>query len=275
MNNNIFTIDKDKCVKDGFCAAVCPTKILGFTKGVYPYESNDGLGFCLNCGQCVAVCQHDAFIHGTMPNSDFTGIRKNISISQEQAEQFFKSRRSIRTFRKESINKDILESILDITRYAPSGHNLQNVHWLAISDRVKIKLIAQETVNWMRSAIQAQEQSPQTKTFEAVVNAWDKGIDFICRDAPHVFCVYGEKDNILSLYSSIIALSHLELIAHSFGLGTCWAGFASNALKQCKPAKELIGLPDNCDIYGIMLLGMPRFLYNKIPPRQAAKVTWL
>ena len=57
--------------------------------------------------------------------------------------------------------------------------------------------------------------------FEWVIRAWDRGEDPICRKAPHLVVAYAHKDSLAAPTDAIIALSHLEIIAPSLGLGTC------------------------------------------------------
>ncbi len=61
------------------------------------------------------------------------------------------NRRSIRKYRSEPVDKDILLKILEITRHAPTGGNGQPVEWLIISDPDEIRNVSRLTIEWMRS----------------------------------------------------------------------------------------------------------------------------
>jgi ferredoxin len=56
----LFTIDHEKCDKDGICALECPAHIIEMTYNV-PVPSDDAEEICIRCGHCVAVCPRAAF----------------------------------------------------------------------------------------------------------------------------------------------------------------------------------------------------------------------
>ena len=71
-----------------------------------------------------------------------------------------------------------------------------------------------------------------------------------------------------------IALSYFELVAMSTGLGTCWLGLITRALKDYEPLKEIIGLPKSHSHFYPMVLGYPKFKYHRLPERKPAKIFW-
>ncbi len=91
-------IDDKKCKKDGICVGECPVVIIQLKDGdglpelVPGNEQN-----CLECGHCVAVCPHGALSHDQIPVEDCPAIDKERVINQQQATQFLRSRRSIRS----------------------------------------------------------------------------------------------------------------------------------------------------------------------------------
>jgi ferredoxin len=55
------TVDTNLCVKDGACAAVCPSGTLVVDEAGFPEEVPESN--CSLCGHCVAVCAYEALIH--------------------------------------------------------------------------------------------------------------------------------------------------------------------------------------------------------------------
>ena len=52
-------VDPDRCRGDGLCVAVCPKQVLEIAdKRARAVESR--VRHCLACGQCMAICVHDA-----------------------------------------------------------------------------------------------------------------------------------------------------------------------------------------------------------------------
>ena len=57
----LFTVDTEKCARDGICEQECPTRIIEFrSKEDFPKPIKEAEQFCIACGHCVAVCPHEA-----------------------------------------------------------------------------------------------------------------------------------------------------------------------------------------------------------------------
>jgi nitroreductase/NAD-dependent dihydropyrimidine dehydrogenase PreA subunit len=267
-------IDQDKCEKDGFCVADCPVAIirLGEDDGC-PELVPGGEDTCLECGHCVAVCPHGALSHWTVPIEDCPAIEKELVISEHQAVQLLRSRRSIRVFQDKPVEKEKIERLIEIASFAPTGSNTQLVEWLVFTDKEKIKELAGTTVDWMRFALQ--EDPDNAPYFLGVFTAaWDAGQDPILRNAPALIVAIAPEEIGNGIVDPTIALSHLELVAPTLGLGTCWAGALRRALLNWEPAREAMGLADGYPFYYPMMLGYPRFSYHRMPKRNSPKISW-
>ncbi len=120
-----------------------------------------------------------------------------------------------------------------------------------------------------RSPVEKMEQGAK-----GMLKAWERGEDPILRNAPHLIIAHGIANDSAANYSSIIALTTLELAALSFGLGACWAGFLFQAANQYKELYDALNLPPGHLLYGGLMLGYPEFEYVRIPTRRTATVTW-
>ena len=272
----LFSIDKDKCVQAGFCAEECPTGLVrmdGPDKYPTPLEGKEH--FCVECGHCVAVCPHDAITLDAMPLDDFALIREDLVVSPEQAEQFIKSRRSIRSYKNKPVERQTLARLVDGARFAPSGHNMQPVEWVVLASRESVIQLVELVVEWSR--LEAEKDSEVARELNApgLIRAWERGKDVICRGAPHLVAAHAAKSAITPELDSVIALSHLELLAHGFGLGACWAGYVLFAARNHPPILEFLSIPKDHDLHGALMLGRPKYKYHRIPPRREAGITWI
>ena len=59
--------------------------------------------------------------------------------------------------------------------------------------------------------------------------AWEAGNDPVCRGAPHLVIAHIPEGNPVASVDALIALTHFDIAAPGFGIGTCWAGFLSMA----------------------------------------------
>lgn len=101
---SLVQIDLEKCNRDGVCIAECPAQVLREdTEGNHPVPTEDFETNCLQCGHCVAVCPTEAFSLAWLSSADCPPLEGDLRLSPAQAEQFLRSRRSIRIFRNAPI----------------------------------------------------------------------------------------------------------------------------------------------------------------------------
>ena len=270
-----FIVDKTKCKGDGTCVADCPIKILEMDdKSHIPFMINKGEEICIKCGHCVAVCPHGAISLEIMRKEDCAMLKSGWRIPQDKVEQFLKGRRSVRIYNDQAVDKVTLEKLIDIARFAPSGVNRQPVYWAVLSNKEKVRGFSEIVINWMRSLIAG--SSPLTESFRMknIVTAWDKKQDWTCRGAPHLIIAYGLKDDITAPQACTIALTYLELTVVSFGLGSCWAGYAAMAINMSAEARKFVGLSSKTNCFGAMMIGYSKFNYSRIPLRNKPHILW-
>jgi len=271
----ILSIDETKCKKDGICAQTCPAAIIRLGKGDgYPEVVRGGEQKCIACGHCVAVCPHGALSHKRVPFEACPPIRRDLVVSEAQAVQFLRSRRSIRVYRDKSVEKEQIRRLIEIARYAPSAGNAQVVEWLVFRDRNRLKSMAGLSVDWMRHVLKAHPEEASASYLPFIVAAWDSGFDAILRNAPVLLVASAPREADNGLVDLTLALSYLELGALTCGLGTCWAGLLQAALLQWQPLKEAVGLPKGHTHHYPMMLGYPKFSYQRLPERKGPKITW-
>ncbi len=210
----------------------------------------------------------------TMPSEQCPGLDKSLLPNNAQMNHFLRSRRSIRVYRNKPVEKKILESLIDVARYAPSGHNLQPVSWIVISERSEMKRLAAIVIDWMRSMLQTNPAVAQSMHFDHPIAAWENGVDRILRGAPHLIIAHGPSDLPASVPACIIALTYLELAAHSSGLGACWAGYFNSAATYYKPMQDALSLPQGQQCFGAMMIGYAKNEYHRLPLRNDPTIEW-
>lgn len=271
---SIFAIDQDKCHQDGLCAAECPLALIELKDGGYPTPIPAAGQLCINCGHCAAVCPHGALELKAMPLADMPPLRDELKISPEQAEQFLRARRSIRLYRDEAVDQATLGRLIGLARYAPSGHNIQPVHWTVFSGREQLASLSEGVIAWMRWMMKEQPQMAALMHMDLVIAQWEAGKDRILRGAPHVIVAHAPKADRTAPAACTIALAYLELAATSLGLGACWAGYFGAAAATFPPMQKALALPEGHLTFGAMMVGRPKMTYHRLPARNAAKVSW-
>lgn len=272
---SLFSVDPDKCKRDGICVAVCPASLVREGEDGMPVPLAGREQHCIACGHCVSACPTGALSHSLIPERGLIPINRDLGLSPEQLRQFFMSRRSIRVYKDKDLPRETIAGLIEIASHAPSGHNAQPVEWIVLDGRAKVEALLEVVVEWMRSEVEAKTELARMLNLAGAVRAYGKGKDVICRGAPHVVCAHVPTDSgITPLYDGIIALAHLDLAANGMGLGTCWAGYLGFAAAD-KGVRDFLGLPGNREPAYFMLLGEPRYRYRLMPPRKDPAIDWI
>jgi len=267
-------VNGDLCTRCGICSEVCPMGIIVPAKkdvpGAVP-ETNAGA--CIRCGHCEVYCPAGALIVNDRPNEKEILLPGAGELSCGDIGLYVKKRRSVRRFAEEPVPKEKILQVLDIARYAPSGGNGQQVQWLVIHDKENVHRLAGLTIDWMRTL--KNSSHPMRAYVPGLIAAWDAGVDPICRGAPHLVVAHIPENNPVASVDALIALTHFDIAAPAFGIGTCWAGFLSMAARSSYgPLLEALDLPAGREYSYSLFFGTPKYKSHGIPRRNPLKVTW-
>ncbi len=269
----LFNIDKEKCDNDGICAIECPAHIIEMTENG-PVPAAGAQEICIQCGHCVAICPRGAFSLTTLSPDQCLPIQKDLKFEANQAEQFLRSRRSIRRYKEKTIPKDLFEKALQIACCAPTGSNKQPVQWLVVNKKQGVVKIGAHVIDWMRYVVKKMPEVAQTLNMETLIAQWDQGIDRICRDAPQLVFAYTSDEFGSGAADCHTAMAYLELALPGLGLGSCWAGYVNYAAGQWPALKKELDLPKNHTCHGALMVGYPKFKYFRAPKRNAPVIRY-
>lgn len=271
---SLFTIDKTICMRDGNCAVECPLGIIEFSHDAGPHPRADAEQLCVECGHCVAVCAGGAFSHRSMKPLDCEPFQKDKVPAPADVAHLLRSRRSIRVYQEKPVPRDALRDLIDIARYAPTGTNSQQVHWIVFDSPKAVHDFSAQLIDVMRIAIAQNNPLAERMRLPAQVKMWDSGWDRVTRGAPALVLTHAPKNYSLATVDCSIALSYLDLAAPSFGLGSCWAGYVMILLQQFPELLQRLDLPEDHAVFGAMMVGYPKFGYYRLPTRHPAHLTW-
>lgn len=270
----LLIIDEDKCNKDGFCVRECPMAIIQLKEeDGFPELMPGGENICNACGHCVAICPYGALSHQWVPVDASPLIREDLEISEDQAVQFLRSRRSIRSFKDQPVEREKLQRLIEIARYAPSGGNRQPVNWTVFTNPDEIRGIAERTVAWMNQVL-AKAPDAVPPYFPIIARAWDKGVNAVTWSAPVLIVASAPAEVTTGMVDVTLTLSYLDLIAPKLGLGTCWAGLVQGAMDASDRVRDLVGLPEGHPYYYPMMVGYPKPEYTRLPERNMPGIIW-
>ncbi len=264
-------VDKTKCTNCGVCAAVCPASAIALT-GDGPVET--GLRMCIACGHCVAACPAEALDNLYAPLARQVSLKGYEPIDAATAASFMRSRRSIRSYKKDPVPRELLLQILDIARFASTGGNMQGLSYLVISDAEKLSAISNATVDWMAHLVA--KGADGSEYFVGIIRtARDTGKDVILRGAPHLIVALCDETFPRGQENAHFAFAYAELMAPALGVGTCWAGlFQGCAISGYAPLLDILDVPAGKKVAGGLMAGFPNYKYYRLVDRNDLDVQW-
>jgi len=287
-------INSNECIKCEECIKECPAHLF-FKKveadDVYFEDPNN---LCILCGHCLAVCPTNAVkaeeIEGLY---DFPEAKDPTKIaSYETLLKMLRARRSIRRFQKRPIPQDQIESVLQAMRYAPSASNAQNWNYIVITDPEKIQYFSKQVTKifyllrkvlklkhivrlFVSGATKQLLLDPKTTlSVNRHISEFEAGKDLIFYNAPCVILLHASEYGSMAGVDAGIAFTYGMLAAQSLGLGTCWVGFAQEAVKHDGTLKKWLQIPKGRNCYGVIIMGYPAVKFQRAPPRKELTLRW-
>lgn len=272
MSLGLIQVDKSMCVKCGICRDVCPRRVIEM-KSEWPTAVNPE--YCMSCGQCVAACPSKALDHVRAPLSGQFPLPEFPVINRETAYQFLRSRRSIRSYKKEPVQREKLLELMDIARFAPTASNSQGIAYVVIEESETLKQISAVTIDWIEEMIQLGHE--WAKRFTGYVRSYrNTGEDVILREAPCLIIATASKDFSNGRDNTHFSLAYVELYAPTLELGTCYAGLVELCALSGYPALlRLLNLPENKTVTGAVMVGYPKYRYTRLVDRNPLDISFV
>lgn len=271
---NTIKIDYQKCKKDGICAAVCPRKLFLLDEKNRPTLSDNAEDTCINCGHCLSACPTGAISINKTTAENCNEIIRNLWPMYENLDHLMRSRRSIRAYSSKKVEPNAIENLLETVRYAPTGSNGQGVEWIGICEPAKVKKLGQLVIDWFKECIETSHPLAEKLPMAGIITAWENNMDMVFRGAPSVILNHQADDKGLPAENCAIAMTYLELLSASQGLGSCWAGFLMIAASLNKDIRKNLGIPEGNSPGSALMLGYPKYKHKRVPPRNPVKLSW-
>ncbi|MGQ9624397.1 MAG: nitroreductase family protein [Candidatus Bathycorpusculaceae bacterium] len=152
-----------------------------------------------------------------------------------------KGRRSIRKYKTEPVDKELVKKLLDAARWAPSGGNIQPWLFIVIDDSNVLDVIRKISPGYFgETPLAILVCSNKEKAYK---NGGTLGRDY------------------LSVVDCAMAVQNMLLAAYALGLGTCVVkSFSHTAMK------EVLAIPEGIEPELLVIIGHPNQV-PKPPPR--------
>lgn len=262
-----FIIDETRCVQCGECAADCPLGVIDLGRGL-PRVAPHREGHCIGCQHCLAVCPTAALsILGKNPDHSDPVL----AADPDGVENLIKSRRSVRRYLPQAVDKGVLDRLMGVAAHAPTGKNERQVRLTLVDDPAVMEAIRVRTYAGIRQAVLDDGLPDGLEFFARLVEPFEQGRDIIYRGAPHMLIASAPRTASSSEADPFIALTSFELMAASLGLGTVWCGFARWALQSVVPELgRALGIPAEHRSMYAMMFGWPAVRYARTVQREVS-----
>ena len=159
----------------------------------------------------------------------------------ENIMDIIKKRRSIRAYQDKALPKDVVNSILEAARYAPTARNLQQLEYKVITNQTLITKLSEG----IAAALQ-KEGMPLKGPPGARPNFF--------YGAPLLIIIIAPKDNMFAASDSALAVQNIMLYATSINLGSCFIGMA-RLIEKDKNLLKALHITDNMNIVAAVICG--------------------
>lgn len=253
-----FMVNEGLCTHCGQCVNDCPARIIVMEEGGLPRIAAEKEAACYRCQHCLAICPTAALsILGLDPH----GSRPLAGAFPDpgKLENLIKGRRSVRRYKDENLDPDLLRHLLEVAWHAPTGKNARQVHFTVVDDKLKMARFRDDVMSGLAN-LARQNALPDGMEFYAdFVQVWEKKqVDIIFRSAPHLLIATAPKHVVSPLPDCLIALSYFELFAQANGVGTVWNGLAKWAINDILPeSRQYLDIPDDHLFGYAMTFGKP------------------
>jgi nitroreductase/NAD-dependent dihydropyrimidine dehydrogenase PreA subunit len=273
-------VNPETCTACGTCATACPAIFMIEGKKVRTFDEEH----CTLCGHCLALCPVDAINIQELDSKEFPDLPQDLSISPDTLAAFLRSRRSCRVFAEKEVPREALERLIDMARYAPSGHNSQNFEFIVVNNREMVRTLAQRTAVFygnLYKLLSAPGVSlpPWLQThmrgFRLNWEYYQAGKDRIFRNAPALIVIHALAENTSSAQNCHLAMAHIMLQAHALGLGTCINGYFTTAAERDPSIVKELEVPKENKIFTCCTVGYPVLKFRKLVQRKPPSVRWL
>ncbi len=261
----MFTLNKDLCINCKKCVCTCPFTCLRMEDGYPEMVARKEKG-CIKCMHCVIVCPTHAIGFEDMPSEELD-LLKSPAISYESLKHLVTTRRSQRDFLEREVPREDIREIIRDTDFTASAKNQHPQSWVVVHDRNVVQQTMELVLDWVS----------ENKVSMEILSEWEQGNNIVTFDAPHLLLGCAPKQGAINPYTdTIIALANFELLLFSKGIGSCWAGYLTRITNASQPIKELLGIGEDFQIFGILGFGYPKSDdYLRLPYREASQIHWI
>lgn len=291
-------INETTCKGCGTCGEVCPRHIPEVEvtgKNKHAVVSSERSQLCMHCGQCAAVCPTNSIMVSGLRKEEFGPIQP-LAINDEQLLVMMKQRRSVRRYNNKPVPRKVLERIVEAVHLAPTGTASQSTGIIIINESEKLIALSELVYQKYEGLAKAlknpigrlivrrnagKKRLSDLQSFVMPGMRWyirwyrDGASDEIRRDCPALMLFHSPINEPMGEENCVVATTYADFMAQVLGIGACRNDLIPPICNRSHKVRELIGLPNDREVYSSLTLGYSKYKYQRTVPRQVAQVRYL
>ena len=292
MNSTPLIVIQDSCIGCGKCVDVCPRYLFILEKKKAIIKEYDP---CHDCGHCIAICPTDSIFHQRLNvnslDEDFPLAGKQFTY--DEILEAIRQRRSIRLFSNEKITREEIKRLINLGRYAPTGHNSRKVCYTIIESREEVLFLLENMIElfkklrsmvsnpfWMflLTLVGKRESFLKVKRNLYRLNShiyhWEQGIDKVFHNSSSLILIHAAKDVPSPIEDCNIAAQNIAIGAQILGLGTTFIGYLQKSWHYSRKIRKVIDLPSDHLLHVCLAIGTPKHKFRRLVSRPEPLVSF-
>jgi Nitroreductase len=280
-------ISPELCENCNKCVEICPEGIL---KRDNEFPEISDIMYCMSCGHCVSICSEGAITHQNFPENTIHDIDPSLDVSTDQVLEILRTRRSVRSFKKKKVEKELLEKVISAANFAPSAKNKQTTKYVIVHDKSTLHAVTEITFNFMKEAVklfndpsfissvdpdEACAFSTIKPSYNHIVNEYKQGDDLILHEAPVLLFFYAKKGALSAEVNANLALHNAALMSTCLGLGSFYAGYITGASNRTDYIRKLLNISNDHQIYAVLAIGYPKYSFKQWMDKKQPVIKWI
>ena len=275
MNTEFFKVDESKCLKCSLCVRDCAFKALKRTDDGRPAMAVPAR--CMRCQHCLAICPAGAI---SVDGKDPAEAKATASLELPSAaavENYILSRRSMRHFKKENVDRAVLERILKTLGNVPTGCNARGLTFTCYPDMESMDAFRAGFIKAIEEHNTPGKLIPRSIAVPAI-RMRKGGEDMFFRGASGLLIISSDETNsdvVTAPQDLAAACTYFEMLAQANSIATCWCGFLNIVQKEIPELLEKTSGIRRTTPFNAMLFGIPAVKYARTVLRgDYAKIDW-
>ena len=179
-------------------------------------------------------------------------------------------RRSVRNYTSQTIEKNVIHTLLDAAVHAPTAMQEEPWSFAVIQDKKLLDRLSESAKKQVRNEAQGSESHRAKHSLHVV----DKPYFHVFYNAGTLIVIYSKLQGPFVVADCWLAAENLLLGACAQGLGTCVIGFAVSTLNTPEWKAEL-KIPAEMTAIAPMIVGVPAAETPPVPRKPPEILSWM